>query len=69
MVEPAFYRAIASGTTWPAAGPSGIRFHRNSISKRRALSQVDDWTCACVKIPYGGAKGGVKATPSRQHQR
>jgi glutamate dehydrogenase (NAD(P)+) len=46
----------------PAKG--GMRFHPQSdLEEIRALAMLMTWKCACVKIPYGGAKGGVTCDP------
>ena len=46
----------------PAKG--GIRFHPSArLDEIRALAMLMTWKCACVKIPYGGAKGGVTCDP------
>jgi glutamate dehydrogenase (NAD(P)+) len=46
----------------PAKG--GIRFHpASNLDEIRALAMWMTWKCACVKIPYGGAKGGVTCDP------
>jgi glutamate dehydrogenase (NAD(P)+) len=48
----------------PAKG--GIRFHPESdLDEIRALAMLMTWKCACVKIPYGGAKGGVTCDPKQ----
>src|SRR5438067_73362 len=56
------YRVWHNLTRGPAKG--GIRFHPNSdLDEIRALAMLMTWKCACVKIPYGGAKGGVTCDP------
>ena len=35
----------------------------------RALAMWMTWKCACVKIPYGGAKGGVTCDPKQLSMR
>jgi glutamate dehydrogenase (NAD(P)+) len=56
------YRVWHNVTRGPAKG--GIRFHPDTdIDDMRALAMWMTWKCACVKIPYGGAKGGVTCDP------
>jgi glutamate dehydrogenase (NAD(P)+) len=56
------YRVWHNVTRGPAKG--GIRFHpRTDMDDMRALAMWMTWKCACVKIPYGGAKGGVTCDP------
>ncbi len=56
------YRVWHNVTRGPAKG--GIRFHpQTGIAEVRALAMWMTWKCACVKIPYGGAKGGVTCDP------
>ncbi len=56
------YRVWHNVVRGPAKG--GIRFHpQTDLSEIRALAMWMTWKCACVKIPYGGAKGGVTCDP------
>ena len=56
------YRVWHNLARGPAKG--GIRFHPHSdLEEIRALAMLMTWKCACVKIPYGGAKGGVTCDP------
>ncbi len=58
------YRVWHNLARGPAKG--GIRFHPNSdLDEIRALAMLMTWKCACVKIPYGGAKGGVTCDPKK----
>jgi len=58
------YRVWHNVTRGPAKG--GIRYHPLSdLSEIRALAMWMTWKCACVKIPYGGAKGGVTCDPKK----
>jgi glutamate dehydrogenase (NAD(P)+) len=58
------YRVWHNVTRGPAKG--GIRFHPlTDLQEVRALSMWMTWKCACVKIPYGGAKGGVTCDPKK----
>jgi glutamate dehydrogenase (NAD(P)+) len=58
------YRVWHNVTRGPAKG--GIRFHPQvDLQEIRALAMWMTWKCACVKIPYGGAKGGVTCDPKK----
>jgi len=58
------YRVWHNVTRGPAKG--GIRYHPQSdLSEIRALAMWMTWKCACVKIPYGGAKGGITCDPKK----
>jgi glutamate dehydrogenase (NAD(P)+) len=56
------YRVWHNVTRGPAKG--GLRYHpKTDLNEVRALAMWMTWKCACVKIPYGGAKGGVTCDP------
>jgi glutamate dehydrogenase (NAD(P)+) len=56
------YRVWHNLARGPAKG--GIRFHPQAeLEEIKALAMWMTWKCACVKIPYGGAKGGVTCDP------
>src|ERR1700730_10770633 len=56
------YRVWHNLARGPAKG--GISFHPQAdLEEIRALAMLTTWKCACVKIPYGGAKGGVTCDP------
>jgi glutamate dehydrogenase (NAD(P)+) len=56
------YRVHHNLTRGPAKG--GIRYHADvSLDEIKALAMWMTWKCAVVKIPYGGAKGGVVVDP------
>src|SRR6266536_2992315 len=58
------YRVWHNIARGPAKG--GMRFHPQSdLQEIRALAMLMTWKCACVKIPYGGAKGGVTCDPKK----
>ena len=47
-------------------GKGGIRYHQDvTLDEVRALAMWMSWKCACVNIPYGGAKGGVVVDPKQ----
>src|SRR5665647_1567115 len=51
----------------PAKG--GLRYHPGvTLDEMKALAMLMTWKCALVKIPYGGAKGGVICEPQAMSQ-
>ena len=49
-----------------ARGPSkgGIRYHPDvTLDEIKALAMWMTWKCALLRLPYGGAKGGVRCNP------
>ena len=56
------YRVQHNLARGPAKG--GLRYHPSvSLDEIKALAMWMTWKCAVVKIPYGGAKGGVICNP------
>ncbi|GAX61478.1 Glu/Leu/Phe/Val dehydrogenase [Candidatus Scalindua japonica] len=57
------YRVQHDITLGPSKG--GIRYHPNvNLEEVTALAMLMSWKCALMKLPYGGAKGGVCCTPA-----
>lgn len=56
------YRVLHNRVLGPGKG--GIRFHPQvDIDTVVALAELMTWKCALVKVPFGGAKGGVACNP------
>ncbi len=52
----------------PAKG--GVRYHPEvSLDEVRALAMWMTWKCAVLRLPFGGAKGGVVCDPKRMSRR
>jgi glutamate dehydrogenase (NAD(P)+) len=61
------YRVQHSLDRGPAKG--GLRYHPGvTLDEMKALAMLMTWKCAVVKIPYGGAKGGVVCDPLSMSQ-
>ncbi|MEZ4409940.1 MAG: Glu/Leu/Phe/Val dehydrogenase [Polyangiales bacterium] len=59
------YRIQHSNILGPFKG--GIRYHENvTLDDVKALASMMTWKCSLMRLPYGGAKGGIKFNP-RQH--
>ncbi len=59
------YRIQHNNLLGPFKG--GIRYHENvTLDDVKALAAMMTWKCALMRIPYGGAKGGIKFNP-REH--
>ncbi len=57
------YRVQHNGARGPYKG--GVRFHQAAdLDEVRALASLMTWKTAVVKVPFGGAKGGVQVDPS-----
>src|SRR5579884_1104114 len=62
------YRVQHNLSRGPAKG--GIRYHPQvNLDEVRALAMWMTWKCAVVRLPFGGAKGGVVCDPRRMSQR
>jgi glutamate dehydrogenase (NAD(P)+) len=62
------YRVQHNLSRGPAKG--GIRYHPQvDLDEVRALAMWMTWKCAVVRIPYGGAKGGVVCDPKTMSMR
>ena len=58
----AAYRVQHSSVLGPTKG--GIRYDRGvSLGECAALAMWMTWKCALLRLPYGGAKGGVRCDP------
>ena len=56
------YRVQHSSVMGPTKG--GIRYDDNvTLGECAALAMWMTWKCALLKLPYGGAKGGVRCNP------
>ena len=56
------YRVQHSSVLGPTKG--GIRYdHEVSLGECAALAMWMTWKCALLRLPYGGAKGGVRCDP------
>ena len=56
------YRIQHSNILGPFKG--GIRYHENvTLDDTKALASMMTWKCALMRLPYGGAKGGIKFNP------
>ncbi|HEU4450009.1 MAG TPA: Glu/Leu/Phe/Val dehydrogenase [Gaiellaceae bacterium] len=56
------YRVQHSSVLGPTKG--GVRYDTNvSLGECAALAMWMSWKCALLRLPYGGAKGGVRCDP------
>ena len=56
------YRVQHSRVLGPTKG--GVRYDPHvSLGECAALSMWMSWKCALLKLPYGGAKGGIRCNP------
>jgi glutamate dehydrogenase (NAD(P)+) len=62
------YRVQHSTVLGPTKG--GIRYDPEvSLGECAALATWMTWKCALLRLPYGGAKGGIRCTPRELSQR
>jgi glutamate dehydrogenase (NAD(P)+) len=58
------YRVQHSDVRGPYKG--GLRYHPDvTLDEVKALAMLMTWKCACVDIPYGGAKGAIVCEPKK----
>ncbi len=58
------YRVVHNRSRGPGKG--GLRYHPTvSLDETRALAMAMTWKCALLRLPFGGAKGGVACDPAR----
>ena len=56
------YRVLHSSVLGPTKG--GMRYDPHvTLGECAALAMWMTWKCALLRLPYGGAKGGVRCTP------
>jgi glutamate dehydrogenase (NAD(P)+) len=61
------YRVLHNRVMGPGKG--GIRYHPEvTAGEVAALAALMTWKCAIVKVPFGGAKGGVVCNPKELTQ-
>ena len=61
------YRVQHSSVLGPTKG--GIRYDDNvSLGECAALAMWMTWKCSLLRLPYGGAKGGVRCSPREMSQ-
>jgi len=61
------YRVIHNSILGPSKG--GIRYAEDvNLDEVKALAAWMTWKCACVNVPFGGAKGGIRVNPKELSQ-
>ena len=61
------YRVLHSRVLGPGKG--GIRYHPGvDLAEVTALAALMSWKCALLRLPFGGAKGGVTCDPKQLSQ-
>ncbi len=61
------YRVLHSRVLGPGKG--GIRYHPGvDLKEVTALAALMSWKCALLRLPFGGAKGGVTCDPKQLSQ-
>lgn len=61
------YRVLHSRVLGPGKG--GIRYHpAMDLGEVTALAALMSWKCALLRLPFGGAKGGVTCDPKQLSQ-
>jgi len=62
------YRVQHNNTLGPAKG--GVRYHPDvTLDSMTALAMLMTWKCALMRLPYGGAKGGIACDPRTMSRR
>ena len=62
------YRVLHSRLLGPGKG--GIRYHPQvDLAEVTSLAALMSWKCALLRLPFGGAKGGVTCNPKGLSQR
>ncbi len=62
------YRVQHNNARGPFKG--GLRYHQEvDLDEVRSLASLMTWKTAVVKLPYGGAKGGIAVDPRKLSRR